>query len=302
MPRKKTRESLGSRDEANLSDELLRPKGQLVRSDKWAEFDAIVLFVGTKSLKKQQNHKFGSEKSIKKKEKPDPQTYDHTQKKKQPNKIQRNKRTMNLPPQRFTMYQFFLVMTALFNNLVFGFVLLFAIVIMPGLSSLPNDVAFLQGFQAIDGMIQNNQPIFVLTWMGSFLTLVLWAVLEFRSSRKVGITPFADLGVTFVGLVGHAITFAGNIPLNNQVHNLDLNDDSIDYDSISQERTIFEQPWNVYNNIRTVLFGFVSIYLLIKLSRHEPKKAAIDLSSEEVAGDCVPSSLYTSYQNSSAVV
>merc|ERR1712232_1019690 len=76
------------------------------------------------------------------------------------------------------LYQIILVITALFNNLVFGFVLLFAIVVMPGLSSLPNDLAYLQAFQAIDGIIQNNQPIFILVWLGSILSLVVWIIAE----------------------------------------------------------------------------------------------------------------------------
>lgn len=197
---------------------------------------------------------------------------------------------MNLLQLRVDSYQILLVIAALLNNLVFGFVLLFAIVVMPGLSFLPNDLAYLQGFQAIDGIVQNNQPVFILTWIGSLLTLVMWGVFECRRRKKL-VTP--DVGVALLGLVGHVVTFAGNVPLNNRLHSMDL--DNYDDDSLSQERTIFEKPWNLYNNIRTVLFGIVSIYLLVKLLLQNP--ASDDRSEEEVSGDGVSTPPYTSYQN-----
>jgi len=200
---------------------------------------------------------------------------------------------MNFLQLRVDSYQILLVIAALLNNLVFGFVLLFAIVVMPGLSLLPNDLAYLQAFQAIDGIIQNNQPVFVLTWMGSLLTLVMWAIFECRRRKKL-IIP--DVGVALLGLVGHVITFAGNVPLNNQLHSMDL--DNYDDDSLSQERTIFDKPWNLYNNIRTALFGIVSIYLLVKLLLQNPVSDVRSEKEEEaVTGDGVSTSPYTSYQN-----
>lgn len=42
---------------------------------------------------------------------------------------------------------------------------------MPGIRSL-NDREFIRVFQVTDRIIQNNQPIFVLVWVGSIVTLV----------------------------------------------------------------------------------------------------------------------------------
>ena len=42
---------------------------------------------------------------------------------------------------------------------------------MPGLSSL-NDREFIRAFQVADAVIQNNQPLFMLTWIGSIVSLL----------------------------------------------------------------------------------------------------------------------------------
>ena len=42
---------------------------------------------------------------------------------------------------------------------------------MTGLSRL-NDKEFIRAFQVTDGVIQNNQPLFILTWLGSVISVV----------------------------------------------------------------------------------------------------------------------------------
>ena len=61
-------------------------------------------------------------------------------------------------------------------SLVAGFLFAFAIVTMPGIKNL-NDREFIRAFQGIDGIIQNNQPIFMLVWVGSVVALLASAVL-----------------------------------------------------------------------------------------------------------------------------
>ncbi len=56
-------------------------------------------------------------------------------------------------------------LSTLLCSLVAGFVFAFTIVIMPGIKSL-SDHDFLQAFNVMDRVIQNNQPIFVLVWLG----------------------------------------------------------------------------------------------------------------------------------------
>ena len=52
-----------------------------------------------------------------------------------------------------------------------GFILTYAIIVMPGLSKL-DDKEFIKAFQVTDGIIQNNQPIFILIWVGSIISVL----------------------------------------------------------------------------------------------------------------------------------
>ena len=113
-----------------------------------------------------------------------------------------------------------LTLTTLLCSLVAGFVLAFAIVVMPGIRSL-NDHDFLQAFKVIDRVIQQQQPIFVLVWLGSILSLVTAAL--------VGIVQFDGVNRLLIGiaaaiyLLGVQLpTFTINVPLNNQLQMLQL--------------------------------------------------------------------------------
>ena len=66
------------------------------------------------------------------------------------------------------MFFGFLLVSSLLCTLVTGFVFTYAIVVMPGFGKL-NDREFIQAFQATDGIIQNNQPLFILVWVGSII-------------------------------------------------------------------------------------------------------------------------------------
>ena len=55
--------------------------------------------------------------------------------------------------------------------MVSGFIFTYSIVVIPGLSKL-NDKDFLKAFQVTDDVIQNNQPLFMFTWIGSILAVL----------------------------------------------------------------------------------------------------------------------------------
>lgn len=65
-------------------------------------------------------------------------------------------------------------------SLVAGFLFAFAVVVMPGIGSL-DDRDFIRAFQAIDRIIQNNQPLFLVVWVGSVLSLGAAALLSIRA-------------------------------------------------------------------------------------------------------------------------
>src|SRR5262245_42075172 len=74
------------------------------------------------------------------------------------------------------MFQPALILATLLCSLVAGFLFAFAAVVMPGIRRL-DDGAFIRAFQAIDGVIQANQPLFLLVWVGSIPALLTATVL-----------------------------------------------------------------------------------------------------------------------------
>ena len=64
-----------------------------------------------------------------------------------------------------------LIFSILLCSLVGGFIFTYASVVMPGLSNL-NDKDFLRAFQVTDAIIQNKQPLFLFTWIGSIVAIL----------------------------------------------------------------------------------------------------------------------------------
>jgi uncharacterized membrane protein len=154
------------------------------------------------------------------------------------------------------------VIATLLCSLVAGFLFAFAVVVMPGLARL-DDVAYLRGFQTIDGVIQRNQPIFVLTWLGSVVVLVLAAgagVVSLDGWRRGLLISAAILYVLGVQLP----TMAVNIPRNNRVKVLDLAE--LDGEQAREERRHFEPTWTAANLVRTLVSIVVVVMLLMLLA------------------------------------
>ena len=152
-----------------------------------------------------------------------------------------------------------LIFSILTCCLVTGFIFTYAVVVMPGLSKL-NDKEFLRAFQVTDGIIQNNQPLFMLTWVGSVISILSTIVL---SVAMIGLSEaWLIILVGFVYLLGvQGITIVIHIPLNNHIQQLNI--DELNEQNLSEERKKFEKKWNAFNYIRTVIAFFVSLALLI---------------------------------------
>ena len=74
------------------------------------------------------------------------------------------------------IFQIALLLATFLCSLVAGLLFAFALVVIPGIRSL-NDREFIRAFQVMDRVIQNNQPVFMLVWVGSVVSLVSSAVL-----------------------------------------------------------------------------------------------------------------------------
>ena len=152
-----------------------------------------------------------------------------------------------------------LIFSILSCTLVTGFIFTYAVVVMPGLSKL-NDKEFIRAFQVTDGVIQNNQPLFILTWMGSIIS-VLGAILS--SLVSVGLSEtWLIIFVGAVYLLGvQGITISIHLPLNNHIQKMNI--DELNDQILREERVKFEKKWNFFNNIRTGIAVSVSLILLV---------------------------------------
>lgn len=155
-----------------------------------------------------------------------------------------------------------LIFSILSCSLVTGFIFTYATIVMPGLSNL-NNKDFLKAFQVMDNVIQNNQPIFILTWVGSIISLLSTILI---SIVNVGLSEtWLIILIGIVYLVGvQGITISIHLPLNNHIQKLKI--DELNDQLLSEERLKFETKWNYFNNIRTAIAFFVSLLLIIMLS------------------------------------
>ena len=154
-----------------------------------------------------------------------------------------------------------LIFAILFCSLVGGIIFTYSIVIMPGLSNL-NNKDFLKTFQVTDAVIQNNQPLFMFTWIGSIVAILTTIV---ASLLSVGLSEsWIIILVGAAYLVGvQGITVAIHIPLNNYIQKLNI--EELNDKTLADERLKFETKWNFFNKIRTGIAISVSILMLIQL-------------------------------------
>lgn len=158
-------------------------------------------------------------------------------------------------------FQIILILATFLCSLVAGFLFAFAVVTMPGIRIL-NDREFIRAFQVIDRIIQNNQPIFMLVWLGSVVALVASAVLGIGQLDGAGRLLFILAVLAyFLGVQLPTVTI--NVPLNNKLQTLDV--DAMNETSQKIARKDFEPRWNLWNSIRAAFASLVSALLIILL-------------------------------------
>ena len=151
-----------------------------------------------------------------------------------------------------------LFFSILLSALVTGFILTYAIVIMPGLSNF-DDKEFIKVFQVTDAIIQNNQPIFILIWVGSIVSVLSTIITSILSLGILDAWLIIFVSVVYLLLV-QGITILIHLPLNKSIQNIDIN--SSNSETLSKMRKSFETKWNYFNNVRTVVAFFVVLIFL----------------------------------------
>jgi len=134
---------------------------------------------------------------------------------------------------------------------------------MPGFSKL-NDKDFIRAFQVTDNVIQNNQPLFMLIWIGSILSVIstiAFSIFNINADYSILI-----MSTGFFYLIGvQGLTISIHIPLNNKIQKIDV--DKEDELKLNEVRKEFEIKWNYYNRIRTVVaFTVTTLLMLILLN------------------------------------
>jgi uncharacterized membrane protein len=153
-----------------------------------------------------------------------------------------------------------LMLSILFCSLVAGLLFGFAIVVMPGIAKL-TDKEYLLAFKHVDGIIQNNQPLFILVWAGSIISVIVTLVLGVMNLNGTQIYLLSAASVLY--LLGVQLpTFRFNIPLNNSLQSLDIK--ALKETESTLFRSDFEAPWNRWNRFRTVnAIIAVSMFILV---------------------------------------
>ncbi len=162
-----------------------------------------------------------------------------------------------------SLFECALIAATVLSGLVTGLVFTFAVVVMPGLARLA-DGDFLRAFQVIDGVIQDNQPLFMVVWLGSVVAVLVslalgWGLLA--ADDRTLLIIAATLST--LGVQGPTATV--NIPLNNTVQKLAIAD--MDTTSLRAARSAFEPRWNRWNVIRTLVACAVTVVLAVLLLR-----------------------------------
>jgi len=156
-----------------------------------------------------------------------------------------------------------LILSTLSCSLVTGFIFTYAVIVMPGFSKL-NDKDFIRAFQVTDNVIQNNQPLFMLIWIGSILSVIstiAFSIFNINADYSILI-----MSTGFFYLIGvQGLTISIHIPLNNKIQKIDV--DKEDELKLNEVRKEFEIKWNYYNRIRTlVAFNVTTLLMLILLN------------------------------------
>ena len=161
------------------------------------------------------------------------------------------------------LFHIALMLSALLCSLVAGLVLTFAIVVMPGIRSL-GDRDYLKAFKVMDRDIQNNQPIFMLVWVGSALLVLVSTV--WGIWRLDGLDRILLLIAGVIYIFGVQVpTAAINVPINNRLQALDL-DTASDAELRALAET-YETRWLRWNTNRTIAAITATVLLLVLLNR-----------------------------------
>ena len=150
-----------------------------------------------------------------------------------------------------------LLAAAFTTALIAGLFYAYSCSVNGGLGRLP-DAGYMAAMQGINREILN--PLFFMSFMGTVILLPLATWLQY--GHPVSLRFYLLLAATLVYVVGtFGVTMVGNVPLNNALDAFNIQAASAE--EISQQRALFEKPWNKLHSIRTIANAIALILVLI---------------------------------------
>lgn len=139
-----------------------------------------------------------------------------------------------------------LIATITATALIAGLFYAYSCSVNIGLGRLPHR-EYLTAMQNINSAILN--PLFLISFMGSFILLPLSAWLNYEQSLSGKFLLLAIASAVYIiGVFG--VTMLGNVPLNEMLAGADLKSATVA--DIARLRLSFEHPWLIWHNIRTI--------------------------------------------------
>ncbi len=149
-----------------------------------------------------------------------------------------------------------LIIATVFTGLMAGLFYAWSISVTPGLAQV-DDIHYLKAFQSMNRAILN--PAFFVPFIGLVFILPIVSFLFYREG--ISTSFWYILSATLLYLFGViAVTFMGNVPLNNLLEALSI--DTMSIDQMESFRAAFENKWNQLNMIRT-LSSLIALICLI---------------------------------------
>ena len=135
---------------------------------------------------------------------------------------------------------------------------------MPSFSKL-GDKAFLSDCQLTDEVIQNDQTIFMFTWIGLIISLLGFILCSIRRINLIVSLLRILSGIIYL-LMLQRITMSIHTLTNNKSRKLDLGE--LTNLTFNEARVTFERRWNFYDQIRNaIVFSLSLLFLLILTMR-----------------------------------
>lgn len=158
------------------------------------------------------------------------------------------------------MANIILIITTVTTGLIAGLLYAYMCSVNIGLGRLP-DKEYLSAMQSINKAIQN--PLFFVSFLGTVPLMLLSTWLNYSQPAPARFYYLVIASAIYlVGVLG--VTMLGNVPLNEALAHFDLK--SATEQDIANQRALFEKPWLLLHNIRTIASIVCLVLVVISLT------------------------------------